>query len=159
MNGRWIAGGLVLFSLIFGAALWWFQTRGHYEEVTGLTEITVNGVPVAVSDYRGLDAISSPLKLRGCFTTAALLTGPEAPDAEPLVAPSWFDCFDAETMSRDLDTGAATAILAEFNTPYGFDRMIAAYPDGRAYQWRQINACGTAAFDGDPLPAGCPAKE
>lgn len=159
MNGRLIAGGLVLFSLLFGAALWWFQTRGHYEEVTGITEITVNGVPVAVSDYVGLDAVSSPLKLRGCFSSAAPLTGPEAPEAEPLVAPGWFPCFDAEAIAGDIASGAAIAILAEFNAPYGFDRMIAAYPDGRAFQWRQINTCGDAHFAGDPLPAGCPVKE
>lgn len=158
MNGRIIAGGLVLFSLIFGAALWWFQTRGFYEPVEGVTEITVAGVPVAVTDYRGIDATSSPLKLRSCFT-AAPLTGPEAPEASPLIAPGWFDCFDAGAITDDLTDGEATAILAEFNTPYGFDRMIAAYPDGRAFEWRQINACGKAAFDGDDLPAGCPAKD
>ena len=84
---------------------------------------------------------------------------PEAPDAEPLVAPGWFDCFDAEAIAKDLDAGAARAILAEFNEPYGFDRIIAAYPDGRAFQWRQINACGAAAFDGSELPAGCPPNE
>jgi hypothetical protein len=158
MNGRIIAGGLVLFSLIFGAALWWFQTRGFYEPVEGVTEVIVAGVAVPVSDYRGIDAETSPLKLRSCFTATAL-TGPEAPEATPLIAPEWFDCFDAGAITRDLASGEATAILAEFNTPYGFDRMIAAYPDGRAFEWRQINACGKAAFDGDDLPAGCPAKE
>ncbi len=159
MNGRLIAGGLVVFSLLFGAALWWFQTRGYYEPVTGLTEVIVAGVAVPVSDYRGIDAVSSPLKLRGCFTTLAPVMGPEAPEAAPLIAPDWFDCFDAAALTAAIASGAATAVLAEFNTPYGFDRMVAAYPDGRAYEWRQINACGTAAFNGDDLPAGCPAKE
>lgn len=160
MNGRFIAGGLVLFSIVFGAALWWFQTRGWYEEVTGVEAITIDGAATPVENYRGIDADTSPLKLRGCFVVAAgEISGRPAVDADPLIAPGWFDCFDAEAIATDLEAGAARAILAEFNEPYGFDRIIAVYPDGRAYQWRQINACGTAAFDGDPPPAGCPPKE
>ena len=48
------------------------------------------------------------------------------------------------------------ALLVTGNSPYGFDRVMALYPDNRAYVWPQINACGTAHFDGDPLPADCP---
>ncbi|MEM7523220.1 MAG: DUF6446 family protein [Pseudomonadota bacterium] len=158
MSGRLIAGGLVAFALLFGAALWWFQTRGHYQEVVGLDEVVIAGVATPVVGYRGIDAVSSPLKLRGCFT-AEPLTGPPAPEAEPLIAPAWFDCFDAEALATDIAAGAATAILAEFNTPYGFDRIVAAYPDGRAFQWRQINKCGSAHFEGDPPPEGCPPKD
>ena len=80
-------------------------------------------------------------------------------EADPLVAPGWFECFDAERIAQDLGAGRARAILAEFNEPYGFDRIVASYPDGRAYQWRQINRCGKAAFDGDPLPEGCPPRD
>lgn len=155
MKGRLLAGGLVAFSLLFGAALWWFQTRGHYVTVEGVAAVTVDGASVPVSGYEGIDAATSPLKLRGCFTAAGL-DGPAAEGAEPLVAPGWFGCFDAERISQDLAAGRARAILAEANAPFGFDRIVAAYPDGRAYEWRQINACGRAHFEGDPLPAGCP---
>ena len=155
MSGRILAGGLVLFALIFGAALWWFQTRGHYERVSGLTEITVGGQQVVVEGYQGLDAATSPLKLRGCFRSGPI-EAPFADRPEPLVAPGWFGCFDAETLARDIESAAATAYLAEFNAPYGFDRIVARYPNGAAYQWRQMNKCGEAAFAGDPLPEGCP---
>lgn len=157
MSGRILAGGLVLFAVIFGAALWWFQTRGFYQE-TARAEVIVAGAVIPVTDYQGIDADTSPLKLRSCFT-AAELTGPPAENPDPLVAPGWFDCFDAKAISDDLTAGAARAIVAESNAPFGFDRIIAQYPDGRAFQWRQINKCGKASFDGNPLPDGCPEKE
>ncbi len=156
MNGRLIAGGLVGFALVFGAALWWFQTRGHYVSVEGVEEVVVAGEHVPVAHYEGIDGGSSPLKLRACFRADGL-DGPEAEAAEPLVAPGWFACFDAERISQDLAAGRARAILAESNAPYGFDRVVAAYPDGRAYEWRQINRCGHAFFEGEPVPDGCPA--
>ena len=156
MSGRLLAGGLVLFALLFGVALWWFQTYGFYQE-TARSEVMIAGAAIPVAEYRGIDADTSPLKLRSCFR-AERIEGPAPEGPDPLVAPGWFDCFDAETLAKDIEAGAARAILAEFNAPYGFDRIVAQYPDGRAYQWRQINKCGTASFDGDPLPEGCPAK-
>lgn len=155
MSGRVLAGGLVLFALVFGAALWWFQTRGHYVEVTDVAGIDVAGAVIPVSGYRGIDAATSPLKLRACFA-ADVIEGPPAQAPDPLIAPDWFDCFDAEALAKDIEAGAARAILAERNQPYGFDRIVAAYADGRTFMWRQINECGAAAFAGDPLPEGCP---
>ena len=81
---------------------------------------------------------------------------PVASDPAPMIAPTWFDCFDAKAISDDIKAGTALPLLADTNEPYGVDRIVAYYPDGRAYQWRQINKCGTAEFAGDPLPEGCP---
>ena len=41
-----------------------------------------------------------------------------------------------------------------------FDMLPAeAYlPDGRAWMWRQMNACGHAVFDGKDAPEGCPPR-
>ncbi len=158
MNGKILMSGLVGFTLIFGVALWYFQTRAYYYEVTDVTEVTAYGDAFPVSDYRGIDAYTSPLKMRACFTVDwDYWPSDEFKDvATPLVAPGWFDCFDAAKITADLQSGAATAILADENTTYGFDRFIVQYEDGRAYMWRQINACGEAAFAGDPLPEGCP---
>ncbi|MDG1209157.1 MAG: DUF6446 family protein [Paracoccaceae bacterium] len=155
MSGRTLMIGLIGFSLIFGAVLWYYQTRGWYEPVENLTSIVIDGQNVAVTDYQGIDAATSPLKLRGCFTMEPA-AAPVAERPDPLIAPGWFDCFDAETIATDIASGAALPLLAEFNTPYGFDRIVAYYPDGHAFQWRQINACGKAEFAGDPLPDGCP---
>lgn len=158
MNGKYLMSALIGFALIFGAALWYFQTRAYYHEVTGVSEVTAYGDAFPVSDYRGIDADTSPLKLRACFTVDwDYWPSEEFRDvAEPLTAPDWFDCFDASQIAGDIESGAATAILAEDNVPYGFSRFIAQYEDGRAFMWRQINACGEASFAGDPLPDGCP---
>lgn len=155
MSGRILMIALIGFCVIFGAALWYFQTRGWYEPVESLSSITIDGQVVEVEGYQGLDAASSPLKLRGCFTMPPV-AAPIAERPEPLIAPGWFDCFDAKAISDDIAAGNALPLLAESNAPYGFDRIVAYYPDGRAFQWRQINKCGTASFAGDPLPEGCP---
>ena len=60
------------------------------------------------------------------------------PDATPLVAPFWFRCFDAGRLTADLATGAAAAYAVARDAPPGFDLMLAAYPDGRGYLWRQL---------------------
>ncbi len=160
MSGKMFVRLLIGFCLIFGVALWWFQTRAYYEQIDGLTEVSAYGDAFEVSDYRSIDADTSPLKLRACFTVDwdYWPSDEYAQIAEPLQAPSWFDCFDAGQIAADIQSGAATAILAEENQPFGVDRFIAQYEDGRAYMWRQFNECGTAAFAGDPLPDGCPPK-
>lgn len=156
--GSLFVQGLLAFTIIFGAALWYYQTQAHYKRVNGLTEVTAYGDAFPVSDYRGIDADTSPLKLRACFTVdwdyfpsdEFMLV------AEPLVAPDWFDCFDAKQITLDILNGKAVAILAAENEIYGFSRFIAQYEDGRAFMWRQINECGDAAFTGGDLPENCP---
>jgi hypothetical protein len=81
-----------------------------------------------------------------------------APDAVPLNAPGWFDCFDAAEIGAALLRGDARAILSRENVPYGIDRVIALYPDGRGFAWTQINHCGDVVFDGRPAPADCPPR-
>ncbi len=132
--------GLLAFTAMFAAALVWFQFFAYYEPTTRDT-LTVNGRPVPVSAFEGIDAATSPLKLRGCFTADpdALRGAEPAPDATPLLAPFWFRCFDARTLASDIDTGAATAHRLAADDPDGFDLMVAVYPDGRGYLWRQLN--------------------
>jgi hypothetical protein len=111
-----------------------------------------------VSDYQGIDADTSPLKMRACFNVDwdYFPTEEYKDEATPLRAPRFFKCFDAEQITEDLQSGDATAILADENRPYGFNTYITQYPDGRAYMWRQINKCGEAQFSGSDLPEGCP---
>jgi hypothetical protein len=112
----------------------------YYQSVTGLISIEADGGRLQVVGYEGIDADTSPLKLRGCFRIdpASLEGAPAAEDPAPLIAPSWFDCFDAEAIGADLEAGRARAVIAAEDEPAGFDRIIAYYPDGRAYQWRQL---------------------
>ncbi|NOX73110.1 MAG: histidine kinase [Alphaproteobacteria bacterium] len=118
---------------------------------------------IAASDFEGIDAPTSPLKFKGCFKvgnsipmmTEAYVT---YADPTPLKAPGWFGCYDYETLTTDLESGEAVAFLSEGNLFYGVDRVVAVYGDGRAYTWQQINACGTAVYDGSALPKNCPPK-
>ncbi|MDA9789761.1 DUF6446 family protein [Amylibacter sp.] len=157
MNGNVMVGGLIAVALAAGAGLWYSQTYAYYEKQDGLEEVLAFGDAFPVSNYRGIDADTSPLKLRACFTVDWDYAPSETykTEAEPLTAPSWFDCFDAEAISKDIAADNAVAILAEKNQPFGFSRFIAQYPDGNAFMWRQINECGRAQFDGDDLPDGC----
>lgn len=141
MSGKILMGGLIAFVVIFGASLFYFQVYAFYQRVEGLAAIDVQGHDVPVEGYEGIDAETSGLKLRGCFTTdPAAFDGLAVHDQPtPLSPPFWFDCFDHEALQQDLDAGRATAYLAAENEKDGIDRVVAVYPDGRAYQWRQLN--------------------
>lgn len=165
---RLIIGGLLVTALIAGAAMYYLQVYAFYEEVAlaeGDVQLTsiITGAPepIAFENLQAIDADSSPIRFRACFETPlsfGLLTETyEVFDAaEPLVAPGWFDCFDAEQIGADLASGTALGFMGVENFEYGIDRVVAVYPDGRAYAWNQINICGEAAFSRDPLPETCP---
>lgn len=142
-SGKLIAGGIVGIGVIFGVGMWYAQTRGHYEKVAGLTEVSIAGKPFAVRDYRGLDGPRTPLKLRGCFTLedpkSAIAAGEPTDKAVPLTTPGWFECFDPEKISAAIASGDATAIMAGEDEGDGADLYMAIGPDGEAWQWRQPN--------------------
>lgn len=158
MKGSVLMGGTLLIAATAGLGLWYTSERAYYYEVTDVSEVMAYGDAFPVSDYQGIDADTSPLKMRACFKVDwDYWPSDEFKDvAEPLVAPKWFDCFNAKSIANDLAAGVASAILSNENNPFGFDTYIAQYPDGRAFMWRQINECGAAKFAGDELPAGCP---
>ncbi len=161
MLGKIAAIAIVGSGLVAGIGMYYLQVYGYYEtlEPQATYEVAVDGgmATLPITDFQGIDSFSSPLRYRACFA----VTG-EVPDlvayagADPLNAPGWFDCFQSAAIGEALTADAARAVLVASNAPYGFDRVMALYPDGRAYVWPQINACGTAHFDGDPTPAGCP---
>jgi hypothetical protein len=167
MSGKVIGVFLVVLGLVAGAAMYWLQVYAFYDEVRltsdggdiviRVTRADGTVTDIAASEFRGIDAESSPIRFRACFETAVSQSGLALyPDPTPLVAPGWFECFDAAQIGADLSTGRATAVLGEANVVYGIDRVLALYPDGRAFAWHQINACGKVVFDGDPAPPGCP---
>ncbi len=165
MTGRAVILAILLFSLAAGGAMYWLQVYAYYEEVAPevaevqFTPLTAAApTALAFENYRGIDSDSSPLRYRACFEVdpAALVDARPYDGAEPLIAPGWFECFDAGAIDADLESGEARAYLAIGNFRYGFDRVIAVYPDGRAYNWHQMNTCGAATFAGNPAPTGCP---
>ena len=166
--GRIFVGFLVMSALIAGVALYYLQVYAYYDEISAEVEdVTLVSLssglaePVLFENFKGIDSDSSPIRYRACFEvqgSLAMLTETYvmADGAEPLVAPGWFDCFDAARIGADLETGEAVAFLGAENVSYGIDRIVAVYPDGRAFAWHQINRCGEVVFDGDPAPADCP---
>nr|WP_245243052.1 DUF6446 family protein [Pararhodobacter sp. SW119] len=140
--------------------MYYFQVWGLYDPLPPTDRLTVatpdGPADLAVTDFRGIDSDSSPLRRRACFRLHAAEGLIEHPAPEPLNAPRWFDCFDAAAIGGDLAQGRATAYLVEGDFAWGFDRVMAVYPDGAAYLWNQMNTCGRAHFDGRDLPPGCP---
>lgn len=142
MSGRRLILGLLAFLAVFAVGLVYAQFFAFYDRVEGLERLRFGDADIAVADYVGLDAASSPLKLRGCFTldpaSVEGLTPAEEPT--PLTPPPWFRCFDADALGHDLAAGAARAYRLAEDEPEGFDVMLATYPDGRGYLWRQLGA-------------------
>ena len=138
MRGRTLMIAMLVFAALFGAVLWYFQTYAFYGEI-GAESVEIAGKEYPVRDYRGIDAVTSPLKHRACYLVSDNIDAPPAENATPLVAPGWFDCFDAEAIAKALEGGVAQAYLAQENEVDGFDRIVAVYPDGRAYEWRQLS--------------------
>ena len=137
-SGNFVVTGLVGFALVFGMAFWWFQQHAFIEE-TWAEEVVIAGQAYPVKEWEGVTSESSPLKLRACFLLQAEITAPPAFDAEPLVGPGWFKCFNAKTIGDALASDYARAYVAARDEPFGFDRIVAIFPGGRAYMWRQLN--------------------
>ncbi|MGB5557763.1 MAG: DUF6446 family protein, partial [Paracoccaceae bacterium] len=158
-TGKLLVGAIVIPAVIAGAMMYYLQVYAYYEPVPAETPLTLTVIatgqpePILTENFEGIDANSSPIRFRACFTTAqsiAMLTATYQtyPDPSPLTGPGWFDCYDAKTITEALETGRATAFLGEKNIHYGVDRVIAIFDDGRAYAWHQLNNCGETAYDG-----------
>ncbi len=150
MNGKLVAGAIVIAAAVAGLAMYYLQVYAYYAPVAAdairLTPVGGGAPqPVAVDDFRGIDSESSPIRFRACFTmplSLAVLTETYAIHAapQPLIAPPWFDCFDAAAIGAALARGEAVAFLGERDIRPGVDRIVAVLPDGRAFAWHQLNA-------------------
>jgi len=170
MNGK-IAGIVILLSsLIAGGALYYLQIYGFYDDVTAeVTEVRLmplDGsapVPILADNITAIDAESSPIRFRACFTTSSSLamltetyTGLDR--AIPRNAPEWFDCFDAAAIAAELQSGTALAFVGEKNVNFGVDRIVAITEDGRGYIWHELNDCGEKSYDGTIVGEECPRR-
>ncbi len=155
-------------ALAAGVAMYYLQIYAFYDEVSAQVEdvqlvSVVSGTPepILFENFKGIDSDSSPLRYRACYQTPASLamlteTYVVLDTAEPRVAPDWFDCFDAAQIGADIVAGVAIPFMGVENIQYGINRIVAVYPDGRAFAWHEINRCGEIVFDGDPVPDDCP---
>ena len=162
MTGRILVSFLVAATVLAGLGTYYFQVYAFYDELPAQDSIRLTPMGAAaaqdfaVTNFRGIDSDSSPIRYRACFDIEidpAQLT--PYTRATPLNAPGWFECFDAGVLTDALRDGRAQAVMGVSNISYGIDRVVVLM-DGRGYAWQQINPCGVAHFDGDPLPQGCP---
>jgi hypothetical protein len=169
-TGKILVGAIVISALAAGAAMYYLQVYAYYETVSASAPVTLTTIasdtpePILTEGFEGIDANSSPIRFRACFTTPqsmAMLTETYQtyPNPTPLTGPGWFDCYDAGTITRALETGEATAFLSEKNIHYGVDRVIAIFDDGRAYAWHQLNHCGETDYTGTATGDDCPPRE
>lgn len=167
--GKVLVSVLVVSAIAAGILMYYLQVYGFYKEVpaTGVEDVQLTTVatgaaePILFENFKAIDSDSSPLRYRACFETPmseAMLTETYVVYDNPIpnVAPGWFDCFDAQTIGAALEEGRAVAYLGTANIHYGFDRVVAVFPDGQGFAWHQINRCGKEVFDGNPPPEGCP---
>ncbi|MDU9004877.1 DUF6446 family protein [Sedimentitalea todarodis] len=167
--GRIIILLLLFCALAAGAALYYLQVFGYYDavepdpgrDVLLVSRASVTPEPISYDGFQAIDAESSPIRYRACFTTTA---GPETlalsyesvADATPRNAPFWFDCFDAEAIAEQIRAGTAQVFLGSKNVHYGVDRLVAITADGRGYIWHELNNCGAKAYDGTVVGEECP---
>jgi hypothetical protein len=146
VNGKVVAGFIVIAAVLAGAGVWYTQEYAYFYDVEaeaiGMTTIAGVVEPVAVRDFQGVDADSSPLRYRACFSIdislAALSEEFEiAPHAEPRNGPRSFTCYDAAAGGALLENGEAVAFVAQHDIHPGFDRIVAVTRDGTAFAWHQ----------------------
>jgi len=168
MSGRIVGLAIILSALIAGAVLYYLQIYGFYDEVTEANVQLVSVVsnapePISFDNFQAIDADSSPIRYRACFTTdlsLALLTETFVGlnDATPRNAPNWFDCFDADSIAAELAAGSMLAFMGQKNIEFGVDRIVAIAEDGRGYVWHELNDCGEKAYDGTIVGEECPER-
>ena len=169
MTGKLLGILIVATALIFGAVVYYFQVFYYYDRVdpTGIeVALALPGggqEQIPFENFEAIDAISSPIRFRACFTTEADLGDlterfESYPGAEPRNAPFWFSCFDAENIGEMIEDGRAQVFLGEGNIEFGVDRVTAITDDGRGYTWHELNDCGQKAYDGTPLGDHCPPR-
>ena len=142
MNGK---SFIILFLgavFAFSVSLFYFQNYAYYETTDIRQNIQLGNKRYKISNYQGIDSQSSGLKLRECFFVDNLhyLDLPIYEKPTPLTAPFWFKCFNAERITKDLEDGKASAFLSKREEFDGIDNVVAIYPDGRSYRWRQLNS-------------------
>ncbi len=166
MSGKIIGIVILISAALAGGALYYLQVYGFYEVVA---EEDVQLVSIATDlpetivfdDFEAIDAESSPIRYRACFTTPqslAFFTESYVliEDVSPRNAPGWFDCFDAAAIGAELEAGTALTFLSGKNVEYGVDRVVAITQDGRGYVWHELNDCGEKAYDGTVVGEECP---
>ncbi len=172
MMGKVIAIVLGICALVAGVSMYYLQVYGFYEDVTpqpGLDVVLtpLDGSeprPISYADFQAIDADSSPIRYRACFSTDMTLQelGSDFATSDLIVprnAPGWFDCFDAAAIGAALKDGSAKVFLSLKNISYGVDRIVAIDAEGRGFVWHELNNCGEQIYNGSAIVTeACPPR-
>ncbi len=171
MAGKLLVITLLLSTAIAGAALYYLQIYGFYytvdaqpgQDVQLVVQDANTPQPIAYTGFQAINADSSPIRYRACFSTDLSLDNLSATyvasdKVEPRVAPDWFDCFDAKAIGTAISEGRARTFLAAKNIAFGVDRIVAITDEGKGYAWHEFNDCGEKAYDGTVVGETCPER-
>lgn len=171
MAGKLLVIALLVSTVAAGASLYYLQIYGFYYDVDAqpgqdvqlMTQDTREAQPIAYAAFQAIDADSSPIRYRACFTTDLSLddlsaTFVESDKTEPRVAPDWFDCFNAQDIAAAIKEGRARTYLAAKNIHFGVDRIVAVTETGQGFVWHEFNDCGEKAYDGTVVGETCPER-
>ncbi|MEM9127123.1 MAG: DUF6446 family protein [Pseudomonadota bacterium] len=171
MTGKALVLALILSAVVAGVGMYYLQIYGYYyevepspgEDVVLLAHEDETSQPIEYTEFRAIDADSSPIRYRACFETDLTLdelTGDYvlAQDVTPLTAPNWFDCYDAVSLAEALKSGQAKAFVGIKNVHYGVDRIVAITQAGQGFAWHVLNNCGEKAYDGTVVGEDCPPR-
>ncbi len=156
MKGKTLFIGFAICLAAFAAGLFYTINYAYYDRVN-LSELVLNTDQgdLKLRNVHMINSDRTPLKIRICADPVEDIAFEKVNTATPLVAPFWFDCFDAEKLSNQIEEGELKSYIIEANTPYGFD-LYFTQDANHSYTWRQINECGEAKFSGLNLPQTCP---
>ncbi len=168
MNGRIMGITILISAIVAGVGMYYLQVYGFYnavydEDVQLVSLNTEQPETIVFDNFQAIDADSSPIRYRACFTTTqslAFLTESYVlvDGVDPRNAPKWFDCFDAAAIGAELEAGTALTFLGGKNVEFGVDRIVAITEDGRGYVWHELNDCGDKAYDGTIVGEECPGR-
>jgi Family of unknown function (DUF6446) len=172
MSGKVIGILILACALMAGAGLYYLQIYGFYRTVSPKHGADVELVTldsgqsesIVYDDFQAIDADSSPIRYRACFTTTLssaelAATYVTLKNMTPRNGPNWFDCFDARAIGEALQAGTAQSYLGTKNVSYGVDRIVAILDDGRGFVWHELNECGEKAYDGTVVGEECPPRD
>ncbi|NIZ61481.1 histidine kinase [Sedimentitalea sp. CY04] len=167
--GKFLAALIIVCAVGAGAGIYYLNEYAYYEEVELHPGLDVALLPldseepvaIAYDEFQAIDASSSPIRYRACFTTPLKRyemahTYTLSDQKTPRIAPRWFDCFDAEAIGAALEADTATAFLSAKNISYGVDRIVVVTDDGQGFVWHELNNCGKKAYDGTVVGESCP---
>jgi hypothetical protein len=147
-SGRWLVLGIIGVTAVFAAAQWWFQTRAYYAPIESadlfVTTLTGEVLTLTPETFEGIDADTSPLRFRVCFTldeAGLAAAGQGAPSRSPRPSPrrAGSTASTPPPSARRWRPARPRPSSRERNARAGVDRVFAVFPDGRVYGWHQLN--------------------